>query len=145
VTKEFTVISLEELPAAAEEILNFCSTKKIFAFLGEMGSGKTTVIGALCRTLGVKSKISSPTFAIVNEYHEDSMIFHMDLYRLNTIQEALDIGIEEYLSGRDYCFIEWPQLIESLLPEETVFIVIEVLAKQQRKITITNSWAKNEK
>ncbi|MBA3648379.1 MAG: tRNA (adenosine(37)-N6)-threonylcarbamoyltransferase complex ATPase subunit type 1 TsaE [Chitinophagales bacterium] len=137
-TKNFSLSSLERLPDLASEIFLFCPNKKIFALSGEMGSGKTTLIGALCRMLGVKDRVTSPTFPIVNEYYATGRISHIDLYRLNSISEVLNIGIEEYLAGNEYCFIEWPQLIKILLPSDTVFIKIEC-DKEKRKITITSS------
>ena len=126
------ITSLSELPVAASQLLAACSGKKIFAFLGEMGSGKTTLIGAICAQLGVRDKVTSPTFAIVNEYFGKEKIFHFDLFRLKSLDEALDIGIEEYLSGEACCFIEWPQVIGPLLPEETVYVTIEVIQLMRR-------------
>ncbi|MBK9732650.1 MAG: tRNA (adenosine(37)-N6)-threonylcarbamoyltransferase complex ATPase subunit type 1 TsaE [Chitinophagaceae bacterium] len=134
---QIKIASLKQLPEVAQQILSSCAGSKIFAFLGEMGSGKTTIIAALCNQLGVQEHISSPTFAIVNEYAGAGIIFHLDLFRLQTIDEALAIGIEEYLSGNEYCFVEWPQLIEPLLPVETVHISITVTEDQQRILTIT--------
>ncbi|MEP7127899.1 MAG: tRNA (adenosine(37)-N6)-threonylcarbamoyltransferase complex ATPase subunit type 1 TsaE [Chitinophagales bacterium] len=134
---QIKISSLKQLPEAAQQILSSCSGRKIFAFLGEMGSGKTTLIAALCKEIGVHEHISSPTFAIVNEYNNGETIFHLDLFRLQTIDEAIAIGIEEYLSGNEYCFVEWPQLIEPLLPAETVHISIAVSDDQQRILTIT--------
>ena len=138
-TEELARFSLEELPDVAMELLNSCENKKIFAFLGDMGSGKTTIIGAICQALGVKGKVSSPTFAIVNEYRGKEKVFHLDMYRIKSISEALDIGIEEYLLGKNYCFIEWPQIIQPLLPPETVFISIEVQPDYRRRLTIQHS------
>jgi tRNA threonylcarbamoyladenosine biosynthesis protein TsaE len=126
------ISTLEELPGAANQLLKACSGRKIFAFLGEMGSGKTTLIGAICRQLGVTDKVTSPTFAIVNEYFGKEKIFHFDLFRLKTVDEALDIGIEEYFSADGCCFIEWPQVIGPLLPEETVYVTIEVIQTMRR-------------
>lgn len=134
--KQLAISSVDELPDVAAKLLSYCTDKKIFAFLGEMGAGKTTLIGAVCKVLGVKQHVSSPTFAIVNEYSASGKIFHLDLYRLKTIEEAVEIGIEEYLTGGDYCFIEWPQLIESLLPPDTVRVSIEVLNEHERILNI---------
>ena len=126
------ITSLSELPVAASQLLAACSGKKIFAFLGEMGSGKTTLIAAICGQLGVTDRVTSPTFAIVNEYFGKEKIFHFDLFRLKSLDEALDIGIEEYFSGEACCFIEWPQVIGPLLPEETVYVTIEVIQLMRR-------------
>ena len=120
---EITIHNPDELPQAAKTILDGCAGKKVFAFSGEMGSGKTTIIKAMCRELGLDSKAVSPSFAIVNEYTGATPVFHIDLFRLNNLNEALDIGIEEYLASGNYCFIEWPELIKNLLPEETVMLV----------------------
>lgn len=133
--QQLRISSVHDLPGAAQEILSYCTDKRIFAFTGEMGTGKTTLIAALCKVLKVKEQVSSPTFALVNEYSGSRKIFHLDLYRLKTIEEAIDIGIEEYLSGNEYCFIEWPQLIEPLLPPASVHISIEAINEQERIIT----------
>lgn len=123
----------------ARRILEFAGNKKIFALSGEMGTGKTTLIKEMCRQLGSHDHFSSPTFSIVNEYEirgENSpRIYHMDLYRLKNLEEARAAGIEEYLSGQDYCLVEWPELAAALLPEETVRIQITA-ADTQREITI---------
>ena len=112
----------------AERILSFAAGKKIFAFYAPMGTGKTTLIKEICATLGSKDKFSSPTYSIVNEYQlsvsPQAKIYHLDLYRLKNIDEALAAGVEEYLESGQYCFIEWPQIIESLLPENVVNITI---------------------
>ncbi|MEO6167530.1 MAG: tRNA (adenosine(37)-N6)-threonylcarbamoyltransferase complex ATPase subunit type 1 TsaE [Chitinophagales bacterium] len=133
--KQLKISSVNELPEVAKEVLLHYADKRIFAFLGEMGAGKTTLIGSLCQVLEVREHVSSPTFAIVNEYQGRERIFHVDLYRLKTLEEAVDIGIEEYLSGNEYCFIEWPQLIEVLLPPATIHISIEVINEQERILT----------
>ena len=133
---ELTIRNLDELPAAAKTILEVCSGKKVFAFLGEMGSGKTTIIKAMCQQLGVKEKAVSPTFAIVNEYSGPTPVYHIDLYRLTTLSEALEVGIEEYLASGKYCFIEWAELVENLLPEDAVKLRIEVAKNEERKVTI---------
>ena len=135
-TKRIEIKTLAALPLVADEVFSFCPGKKIFAFLGDLGSGKTTVIGALCRKLGVTDKVSSPTFAIINEYKGVEPVYHMDLYRLKSVGEALETGIEEYLGGDVYCFIEWPQLIESLLPDDAVHIFLETVNENERLMII---------
>jgi tRNA threonylcarbamoyladenosine biosynthesis protein TsaE len=132
------VASPRELPKAARLLLKFCEGKKIFAITGEMGSGKTTFIKALCRELGVKEKAVSPSFAIVNEYRGEQPVYHIDLYRLSNEEEALAIGIEEYLASGNYCFIEWADRIEHLLPAEAVTVTVEVTEKQIRILNISN-------
>ena len=108
------------------------------AFSGEIGAGKTTFIQVICRQLGVdEAEVVSPTFALINAYDvagSSRQIYHMDLYRLESLDEALQIGIEDYLYGGDYCLIEWPELIEALLPDDTVRIKLEILGDSSRKI-----------
>ena len=100
---------------------------KIFAFYGAMGAGKTTFVKALCEAMGVTDTVNSPTFAIVNEYDTPSgcPIYHFDFYRIKRLAEVYDMGYEDYFYGRGLCFIEWPELVEELLPEETVKVIIE--------------------
>lgn len=109
---------LDELDAVAHQLLAEGRQRSVWLFEGEMGAGKTTLIKALCRALGVVSMVQSPTFSIVNEYttHEGHSVYHFDCYRLRNEAEALDIGIEEYFDSRDYCFVEWPERIASLWP-----------------------------
>lgn len=124
---------------AAEKLLAFCGKHKKLAIYGEMGAGKTTLVRAMCQVLGIHENVSSPTFAIVNEYstpESDTLVYHLDLYRLKNLQEALDIGVENYLEDENYCFVEWPELIEPLLPPDTVRIKLELVHESQRKILI---------
>jgi len=109
---------LDELDTVAHQLLADGRKHSVWLFEGEMGAGKTTLIKALCRALGVISMVQSPTFSIVNEYstHEGHSVYHFDCYRLRNEAEALDIGIEEYFDSGNYCFIEWPERIESLWP-----------------------------
>jgi len=132
-TLQISNASIEQLPDVAKRILQFANqviqgANCVFAFYGEMGAGKTTLIKEMCRQLGSSDNFSSPTYSIVNEYQigeNESKIYHIDLYRLKNIDEALAIGIEEYINGESYCFIEWPQLIEQLLPVNTVKVEIK--------------------
>ena len=134
---QFRLNSLDELQNASKDILSFAGNEKTFLFYGQMGAGKTTLINALCHELGVTENTSSPTFAIVNEYHSpNGNIFHFDFYRLKKQTEALDIGFEEYLDSGNYCFIEWPEKIPDLLPEHHLRISITVTAEQTRDIII---------
>ncbi len=123
-----TVKSLDELPEAARQFVNLMGDATVFAFYGEMGAGKTTFINALSEALGVDSEeTSSPSFAIVNEYRSDTtaeLIYHFDLYRLETLEEALDMGIEDYFDSGALCLMEWPERIEALLPDDTVRVTI---------------------
>jgi tRNA threonylcarbamoyladenosine biosynthesis protein TsaE len=118
----------EELDLAAKKIIQFFPKSKIFAFHGELGAGKTTLIKSLCHELGVVDTVNSPTFTIINVYKTENNeeVFHFDLYRLTSESEALDIGYEEYIYNDSYCFIEWPEKISNLLPSETIHIYLEV-------------------
>ena len=109
---------LDELDTVAHRLLAEGRERSVWLFAGEMGAGKTTLIKALCRALGVVSMVQSPTFSLVNEYttHEGHSVYHFDCYRLRNEAEALDIGIEEYFDSGDYCFIEWPERIVNLWP-----------------------------
>jgi len=119
---------IDDLNKVADSLLEKFPDKKIFALYGEMGAGKTTLIKSICENLGVIDTVSSPTFAIINVYKttEEKDIYHFDLYRLNTIEEFYDIGYEDYFFSDSYCFIEWPEKIEGLLPDEIVRVYIEV-------------------
>jgi tRNA threonylcarbamoyladenosine biosynthesis protein TsaE len=114
--------SLDEIDVAAKAFIATIGDKKIFAFNGEMGAGKTTFIKELCKQLGVTNGISSPTYSIVNEYNTNKgeTVFHFDFYRIKDEQEAFDMGYEDYLYSNNICFIEWPEKIKNLLPKETV-------------------------
>lgn len=119
-TKEI-VFALNALPQLVEELREAYPKARLFALSGELGAGKTTFVSEFCRQLGIKDAISSPTFGIVNEYRlAKGPVFHIDCYRLETIAEALDIGLEDYLEQAVYCFIEWPALIAELLPTDVV-------------------------
>ena len=126
--------SLDEINAAAAEFLKELGDRKIVAFYGSMGAGKTTFIKAICDVLGVTDTVNSPTFAIVNEYLAASgdSIFHFDFYRIKKIEEAYDFGYEDYFYSGDLCLIEWPELIEELLPEDTVRVKIEEIETGER-------------
>lgn len=139
--KEFPIPSVSDLPGATEWLLEEAGGQKKMMLYGQMGAGKTTFVKAFCERLGVKSLASSPTFSLVNEYvyvenGVEKLIHHLDLYRLENLEEALDIGIEEYLYDDDYCFIEWPQIIEPLLDEEVLKISFEISDNSTRKIVI---------
>jgi tRNA threonylcarbamoyladenosine biosynthesis protein TsaE len=130
--KTFEIDGIENLSAAASWLLQHCRDKKIFAILGEMGSGKTSLISSICRLLDVKSAVSSPTFSIIHEYRNGRPVFHMDLYRVKNAEEALDAGVMECLSGTAYCFIEWPEILEAMLPSETQWVQLLVQPDQKR-------------
>jgi len=134
----YEIKSLAELPQAADWVIKNFRDRRIVAFYGEMGTGKTTLIKEICLKMGCNSNITSPTFAIVNEYplKEELSIYHFDFYRLVKQQELTDIGFEEYIVSGNYCFIEWPEMGESLLPQETMKINIKEGEKQNRILTI---------
>ncbi|MFU1859100.1 tRNA (adenosine(37)-N6)-threonylcarbamoyltransferase complex ATPase subunit type 1 TsaE [Sphingobacterium sp. NGMCC 1.201703] len=134
---EIIVNTTADLSAAAQTLLNSFPTDRIFLLYGPMGAGKTTFIKYLCEQLGVKDSTSSPTFSIVNEYDSDNgPIYHFDFYRIKDEQEAFDFGYEEYFYSGAYCFIEWPEKIPNLLPEEAKEIQISILDAATRKISI---------
>lgn len=132
------VKSLDELKHAAEQLISFGGSEKIFLFYGEMGAGKTTLIKSLCERLGVKEPATSPTFSIVNEYQgESTKIYHFDFYRLKNQSEALDLGYEEYFYSGNYCFIEWPEKIPDLLPDHYIQVDVQVVSNNERLLTFT--------
>lgn len=119
--------SIEQLPEVARKLLTTFGDDRFFAFFGKMGVGKTTLIKELCAELGVKENVCSPTFAIVNEYstREGEPVYHFDFYRMKSVAEAYDIGYEEYFYSGCYCFTEWTEKVEELLPESYVRVEIE--------------------
>ena len=124
---EITINSLESIDKAADEFVSNMGKGRVFAFYGKMGAGKTTFIKAVCGRLGVEDVITSPTFAIVNEYTSETTgdtIYHFDFYRIKKLDEVYDMGYEEYFYSGSLCFIEWPELIESLLPEDATKVTI---------------------
>lgn len=135
--KGILLINAQGDEVAATDILDKCSSARVFAFDGKMGAGKTTFIKHLCETMGTKDVVNSPTFAIVNVYEIASSeeIYHFDCYRIKDIREALDMGTEEYLYSGNYCFIEWAEMIESLLPEDTIWVKIEVEENGERSLS----------
>ena len=136
--KEILINSLSDLPNVAEQVLSEIENKKILAFYGEMGVGKTTLIKAMCEVMGVNEVVSSPTFSLVNEYHAENgeIINHFDFYRINKIEEVYDFGYEEYFYSGNYCFIEWPEKIEPLLPDDTLSVNITEQSNGKRIVCI---------
>jgi len=134
--KTIKVESLISLPQVAEKILKDIGEHKVVALHGKMGAGKTTLIKEFCKALGVTDVVSSPTFALVNEYMSGSgePVFHFDFYRIETIEEVYDIGYEEYIYSGKYCFIEWPEMIEGLLPDSYVYLSIKETENGEREI-----------
>jgi tRNA threonylcarbamoyladenosine biosynthesis protein TsaE len=115
---------LENIRESAREFISQMGDAKVFAFYGQMGAGKTTFIKAVCEELGVSDVITSPTFAIVNEYTASVPVYHFDFYRIKKLEEVYDMGYEDYFYSGALCFIEWPELIEELLPEDAVRVTI---------------------
>ena len=141
-SKEESLILLNQRgeEVSALEILKACEPHRVFAFDGQMGAGKTTFIKKLCEEMGTVDVVNSPTFAIVNVYDVEQPyrgeVYHFDCYRLKDIREAIDFGAEEYLYSGNYCFIEWPEMIEAILPDDTVWIKIEPQENGERKLVI---------
>ena len=136
-TMELIVESLAELPVVAEKISNYAAGRKIWLFSGEIGAGKTTLIQRICQQHGVMEKVTSPTYSLINQYEShQGIIYHLDLYRLNSLDEAIDIGIEDLLYGDALCLIEWPDLVAPLLPTDVLKIKIEIVEDSKRKIIL---------
>jgi tRNA threonylcarbamoyladenosine biosynthesis protein TsaE len=136
---DLNTTSVGDLPKTAAQILKFAGDKRIFLFYGDMGAGKTTLIKSMCETLGVNDPVTSPTFSIVNEYiGKAGPIYHFDFYRLKSESEALDMGYEEYFYSGNYCFIEWPEKIPSLIPDSYTSLQILVLDATSRQVTVEN-------
>lgn len=141
--KTFTITTLEEIDKVAREFIQYISESdlqsNIFAFYGKMGAGKTTFIKAICKALGVTDTVNSPTFTIINEYRSAKgfPIYHFDFYRINRLQEAYDIGVEEYFSGDGLCLIEWPEKIAEILPEDVINVTITTREDLSRMVEIS--------
>lgn len=129
---------LENIDQAAAQLLQAAGDKKVIAFYGEMGAGKTTFIAALCKLLGVQSSVSSPTFSIINQYgtSKGSMLYHLDLYRLKNSEEAQQAGVEDCYYSGNICLVEWPEIAADLLPQETVHCYLSLAGQNQRKLQI---------
>ncbi|UKK59002.1 tRNA (adenosine(37)-N6)-threonylcarbamoyltransferase complex ATPase subunit type 1 TsaE [Prevotella communis] len=133
---EIKIQNIDTIRESAREFIQNIGERKVFAFYGKMGAGKTTFVKAICEELGVEDVITSPTFAIVNEYEaHDQSIFHFDFYRIKRLEEVYDMGYEDYFYSGALCFIEWPELIEDLLPEDAVKVTITENADGTRTVT----------
>ncbi len=136
--KKIEIDSLSQLERVAQTILDNLDGRTIVLLRGGMGAGKTTLVRAIAECAGSNDSVTSPTFAIVNQYltpHED-VIYHFDMYRIDKIEEALDFGVEEYLTSGDLCLIEWPEKIEELLPQDAMTVTIEAPSPTERIFTI---------
>ena len=130
--------SVDKIQEAARQFVCQMGDAKVFAFYGKMGAGKTTFIKAICQELGVEDVITSPTFALVNEYTagDGSPVFHFDFYRVKSLEEVYDMGFEDYLYGGALCLVEWPELVEELLPRDAVAVTIRANADGSRSIAV---------
>lgn len=136
-SKIIEINSLDELDAVAEAVINSLDGRTVVAFDAPMGAGKTTLISRIAALLGAEDSVTSPTFAIVNQYEgTEHTIYHFDMYRIERVEEALDFGSEEYLSSGDLCLVEWPEKIEPLLPDDTMVVRIEILSDTARRFEI---------
>ena len=141
---DIIIQDLEHIHEAARTFINNIGERTVFAFYGKMGAGKTTFVKAICEELGVEEVITSPTFAIVNDYSLPSsqgstlpsQIYHFDFYRIKKLEEVYDMGYEDYFYSGALCFIEWPELIEELLPDDAVRVTINELPDGRRQITL---------
>ncbi len=133
--------NIKDLQEAAKIFLGYFSKPEIFAFYGEMGAGKTSFIQSVCKELNVLDVVTSPTFSLVNEYKssQHGIVYHFDFYRIQTIREVFDLGYEEYFFQDQYCFIEWPEKIEPLLPGSTIKVYLEVMSQGKRHLSFSTS------
>ncbi|MBP9017755.1 tRNA (adenosine(37)-N6)-threonylcarbamoyltransferase complex ATPase subunit type 1 TsaE [Porphyromonadaceae sp. NP-X] len=133
------IFDLSNIQLTAQQFIKLFDRYSVFAFYGNMGAGKTTFIKAICEILGVKESVNSPTFSIINEYEaaDGKILYHFDCYRINKLQEAMDLGAEDYFYSGKICFIEWPEKIEELLPDSTVKVNIQEVEDGKREIEIS--------
>lgn len=136
--KQIRANSLDDLAHVAQEILASLEGRSVVAFCGAMGAGKTTLISAIMEQLGSSDSVTSPTFALVNQYDtaDGNTVYHFDFYRINRIEEVFDMGYEEYFYSGDLCLIEWPELVENLLPDDAMVVRIDILSPTERQFTI---------
>ena len=136
-SKIIEIDSLDELDMVAEAVIDSLDGRTVVAFDAPMGAGKTTLISRIAALLGAEDSVTSPTFAIVNQYEgKERTIYHFDMYRIERVDEALDFGSEEYLSSGELCLVEWPEKIEPLLPDDTMIVRIKILSDTARRFEI---------
>ena len=129
---------LENLQETAKQLLELAGSRRVWLLHGDMGAGKTTLIKAICGQLGVVDNVTSPTFSIINEYDStNGPLYHFDFYRVKTLEEALDAGVEDYFFSGNYCFIEWPEIIKPILPDNYLNLSIEVEEGEIRKYKLS--------
>lgn len=134
--KQITIQTEADLPQLVDTLLAFANGRKKIMLYGQIGAGKTTFVKAFCKKMQTDETANSPTFSIINEYeYSEGLIYHIDLYRLKTLDEALDIGIEDYLYDNNFCFIEWAELIDDILPEDTISLYFETQDDKSRSVT----------
>ncbi|MDQ2863061.1 MAG: tRNA (adenosine(37)-N6)-threonylcarbamoyltransferase complex ATPase subunit type 1 TsaE [Bacteroidota bacterium] len=130
------IYTLNEIEGVARKLISLIKSYKVFTFSGELGAGKTTLITAICRELGVQESVSSPTYSIIQEYElpGSSVIYHLDLYRIKNVQEAIDAGVEDCLLTGELCFVEWPEMASEIFPEEIVHVTLQAISSGKRKL-----------
>ena len=136
--REIEAKSLEDLKGVAAAVIEALDGRNVVALCGAMGAGKTTLVSAIMEYLGSSDTVTSPTFALVNQYDTASFgaVYHFDFYRINRIEEVFDMGYEEYFYSGNLCLVEWPELIEALLPDDAMVVRIDILSPTERKFTI---------
>ena len=136
--RDITIQSTDELPMVAEQVIDALDGRSVVALFGPMGAGKTTLVSAIMEHLGSADTVTSPTFALVNQYYTDDNqpVYHFDFYRINSLAEAFDMGYEEYFYSGDLCLVEWPEKIEGLLPDDVMVVRIEPLDETSRRFMI---------
>jgi len=131
------IFNLNNIQNVAKEFISLVDKYKIITFSGELGAGKTTLINVICKELGVKESVTSPTYSIIQEYHSNNdVIYHIDLYRIKDIEEAIDTGIEDCIQSKNLCLIEWPEKVILLFPKETVYTSLQTLSNNIRKLFV---------
>lgn len=131
------IFDLNNIQNVAKNFISFIGKYKILAFSGELGAGKTTLINAICKELGVEEGVTSPTYSIIQEYHSKNIIiYHMDLYRIKNIEEAIDAGIEDCFQSKDLCLVEWSEKAMLLFPAETVYVSLQTVSNNIRKLVV---------
>lgn len=136
--RDITIHYTDELPMVAEQVIDALDGRSVVALFGPMGAGKTTLVSAIMEHLGSADTVTSPTFALVNQYYtaDNQPVYHFDFYRINSLAEAFDMGYEEYFYSGDLCLVEWPEKIEGLLPDDVMVVRIEPLDETSRRFTI---------
>jgi len=137
---DFVIDNIEQLDDVAKWLVSNAGDAKVWFFSGDLGAGKTTLIQKICTQMGIKDNVVSPSFALINIYgNKGDEIYHIDLYRLDDVEEAIDLGIEDYFYSGNYCFVEWPGLVKNIAPDKYLDIKIEILSQSGRKIKIVKN------